>query len=65
MAALSEVRAFADFLRDNPQVFVLLVICLVLGLGTFRAVLFGIASSGSTTTNGYSSDAIFGLQALF
>jgi hypothetical protein len=65
VAALSGVRAFTDFLRDNPQVFVLLLICLVLGLGTFLAVVFGIVSSGSTTTSGYSSDAIFGLHALF
>jgi hypothetical protein len=34
------------FLRENPQVLVLLLICLVLGLGTFFIVLFGIASSG-------------------
>lgn len=58
------VRAFADFMRANPQVLLLLIICLVLGLGTFIAVLIGVASSGSTTTNGYPSDAIFGFQAL-
>jgi hypothetical protein len=58
------VRPIADFLRANPQVLLLLIICLVLGVGTFIAVLLGIASSGSTTTNGYPSDAIFGLRAL-
>jgi ABC-type phosphate/phosphonate transport system permease subunit len=58
------VRPIADFLRANPQVLILLIICLVLGIGTFVVVLFGIASSGSTTTNGYPSDAILGLQAL-
>jgi hypothetical protein len=59
------VRPIADFLRANPQLLVLLIICLVLGLGTFIAVLIGIASSGSTTTNGYPSDVILGAQALF
>jgi hypothetical protein len=34
------------FLRENPQVLVLLLICLVLGFGTFFIVLFGIVSSG-------------------
>lgn len=34
------------FFRENPQVFILLLICVILGLGTFLIVLFGIASSG-------------------
>jgi hypothetical protein len=58
------VRGLTEFFRANPQVLILLVICVVLGLGTFIAVLFGVASSGSTTTNGYPSDAILGLHAL-
>ena len=41
------------FFRANPQALLLLLICLILGLGTAIVVLFGIASSGSTTTNGY------------
>ena len=49
-----------DFMRANPQVLILLIICLVLGIGTFVIVLFGVATSGSTQTNGYPSDAIFG-----
>lgn len=40
------MRDVRRFLRENPQVLVLLLICLVLGLGTFFMVLFGIASSG-------------------
>lgn len=52
------------FFKANPQALVLLIICVVLGIGTFVAVLFGVASSGSTTTNGYSSGAIFGLRGL-
>lgn len=58
------MRGFVAFLRANPQALVLLIICLVLGLGTFLAAVFGLASSGSTTTNGYPSDTIFGLNAL-
>jgi len=58
------VRALTDFFRANPQAFILLLICVILGLGTFVAVLFGIASSGSTQTNGYPSDVILGMHAL-
>jgi hypothetical protein len=38
------------FFKANPQVLVLLIICLVLGLGTFLAVLFGVATSKNPTT---------------
>jgi hypothetical protein len=58
------VKGLNAFFRANPQVLILFIICLVLGLGTFLAVVFGIVSSGSTTTNGYSSNTIFGLRAL-
>jgi hypothetical protein len=58
------VREITAFMRANPQVLILLIICTVLGIGTFLIVLFGVASSGSTHTNGYPSDSIFGLQAL-
>ena len=61
---MASVKGLNAFFRANPQVLMLLIICVVLGLGTFLAVLFGIASSGSTTTDGYSSDAIFGLGGL-
>jgi len=50
LTAMSEnhgqMRDVRRFLRENPQVLVLLLICLILGLGTFLIVLFGIASSG-------------------
>lgn len=55
------VKSLNAFFRANPQVLILLIICLVLGLGTFLAVALGIVSSGSTTTDGYSSGAISGL----
>jgi hypothetical protein len=37
------------FFRANPQALVLLVICVVLGLGTFIAVLIAIGESGGGT----------------
>jgi len=52
---MAELRRF---FRANPQVLALLVICLVLGLGTFLAVMFGLISAGSTTTTGEPSGAI-------
>ncbi len=64
MPACAQVRSLAQFLRDNPQAVVLLAICIVLGLGTFIAVVYGLVSSGSTTTSGQPADAIFGLRAL-
>ncbi len=37
------------FFKANPQALVLLIICLVLGLGTFLAVVFGVATSKTPT----------------
>lgn len=61
MSAMREVRAF---FRANPQVLVLLIICLVLGIGTFLAVIFGLLQAGSTTTNGEPSGVIGALTSL-
>jgi hypothetical protein len=47
-----------SFFRENPQVLVLLVICLVLGVGTFVAVLIGLASSGGGSNTGEPSGAV-------
>jgi hypothetical protein len=46
------MHELVKFFRANPQVLVLLLICLVLGLGTFLAVIFGLISSKSGTTSG-------------
>jgi hypothetical protein len=46
------------FLRENPQVLVLLLICLILGIGTFLIVVFGIASSGPGHVTGEPSGSI-------
>ena len=53
-----------NFFRANPQVLVLVVISLVLGLGTFLAVIFGLLSSGSVTTNGEPSGVVGLLAGL-
>jgi hypothetical protein len=52
------MRAMTKYFRANPQVFVLFVICLVLGLGTFIAVLIALAQSGTTTPSGEPSGVI-------
>jgi hypothetical protein len=57
------MRDIVAFFRANPQVFVLLVICVVLGLGTFLVVVFGVISAHSTQTTGEPSGAIVSLLA--
>ena len=52
------------YFRENPQVLALLVICLVLGLGTFLAVILGLMASGSATTDGEPSGVIALANAL-
>jgi hypothetical protein len=52
------MQRLADFFRKNPQVLVLLVICLVLGIGTFVAVLIDLVGSGSTKITGEPSGVI-------
>jgi hypothetical protein len=56
------MQQIVAFFRKNPQVFVLMMICLVLGIVTFLAVLVGLISSGSTKVNGEPSGVI--LDAL-
>ncbi len=58
------MRGIVKFFRANPQVFVLLVICVVLGLGTFLAVIFGLVSAGSNTTSGEPSGTLPIVYAL-
>jgi hypothetical protein len=48
----------AKYFRANPQVFVLFLICVVLGLGTFIAILIALAQTGTTTPNGEPSGVI-------
>ncbi|HEX4279797.1 MAG TPA: hypothetical protein VHZ27_03470 [Solirubrobacteraceae bacterium] len=51
------------FLRANPQVVALLVICLVLGIGTFLVVLYGLVTAPTDKTTGEPSGAILGAHA--
>ena len=51
------------YFRANPQVFVLLVICVVLGLGTFIAVLIALVTTPGDQTTGEPSGAIMGAHA--
>ena len=58
------MRAMAKYFRANPQVFVLLLVCVVLGLGTFIAVLVALVQSGTTTPTGEPSGVIAMAAAL-
>jgi len=39
-----------DYFRANPQVLLLLVICVVLGLGSFVAIVISLVTSGGQNT---------------
>ena len=52
------MRAMTKYFRANPQVFVLFLICLVLGLGTFIAVVIALVGAGTTTPSGEPSGVI-------
>jgi len=54
----------AKYFRANPQVFVLALICLVLGLGTFIAVLIAIASAGPNATPTGEPSGVIALATL-
>ena len=58
------MRALSQFFRSNPQALVLLIICVVLGLGTFIAVVVAIAQSGNGTPSGEPSGVITLLAGL-
>jgi hypothetical protein len=57
------MRDVVKFFRANPQAFVLLVICVVLGLGTFFAVLFGLITASPGTNAGEPSGVVLGARA--
>jgi hypothetical protein len=54
------MQGVIKFFRANPQALVLLVICVVLGLGTFIAVLVALASSPNGQTTGDPEGLILG-----
>jgi hypothetical protein len=53
-----------EFLRRNPQALALLIICVVLGIGTFIAVLVSLAASPNHSGPGYPSGVLSGFQTL-
>jgi hypothetical protein len=52
------MRAMTKYFRANPQVFILFLVCVVLGLGTFIAVVIALVQSGTTTPSGEPSGLI-------
>ena len=52
------MRAVVNYFRANPQVFVLFLVCVVLGLGTFIAVLVALVQSGNAPPSGEPSGVI-------
>jgi hypothetical protein len=58
------MRDLANFFRRNPQALALLVICIVLGIGTFIAILVALASAPSRTGPGYPNGTIAVLHTL-
>ena len=54
----------ASFFRANPQVLVLLLICVILGLGTFIAVIIGLVGAGGGQVTGEPSGLIAVAQVL-
>lgn len=58
------MREMARFFRSNPQALVLLIICVVLGLGTFIAVLISLGQHPNGSLNGEPSGAISLARAL-
>ena len=56
------MHGLVRYFRSNPQALVLLMICLVLGLGAFIAVVIAFATAGSKTLNGEPSGMITALQ---
>ena len=49
------MRDVVNYFRANPQVLVLVLICLILGFGTFLAVVISLASAGHGTPSGETS----------
>ena len=58
------MQDLVNFFRRNPQALVLLVICVVLGIGTFVAVLIALGSSGNTKGPGYPSGVVAAFHVL-
>jgi hypothetical protein len=62
--SIQVVRGLAEYFRANPQVFLLVVICVLLGLGTFIAVLVALVTAGQNGPTGEPSGTILAARAL-
>jgi hypothetical protein len=60
----SLLRDVLHYLRVNPQVAVLLFICVVLGLGTFIVVLISLGTSGGQATGDPDGSSLGLLHAM-
>jgi hypothetical protein len=60
----SLLRDVLHYLRVNPQVAVLLFICVVLGLGTFIVVLISLGTSGGQGTGDPDGSSLGLLHAM-
>jgi hypothetical protein len=59
------MQAVIKFLRANPQALALLIICVVLGIGTFIAVIVALLSTPGGQTTGEPSGVILGAHAAW
>jgi hypothetical protein len=59
------MQAVIKFLRANPQAFALLIICVVLGIGTFIAVIIALLTTPGGHTTGEPSGVILGAHAAW
>jgi hypothetical protein len=57
------MRDVRNFMRANPQAFLLLLICVVLGIGTFLAVLISLATSGGHPTGDPNESSLMLIRA--
>ena len=64
MAPSSPYASDSDYFWANPQVFLLFLARVVLGLGTFIAVLVALVQSGNTTPSGEPSGVIGAASAM-
>jgi ABC-type phosphate/phosphonate transport system permease subunit len=61
---MESMRRIATYLRQMPQVALLLAITLILGIGTFVAVLIALASASPGTPSGEPSGALESVRVL-
>jgi hypothetical protein len=60
----SIMRKVLDYLRANPQVAILLFVCVVLGVGTFIVVMISLVSSGGQGTGDPDGSSLELLHAM-